>query len=82
MWDHMNGYGGWMGIGWFTMLLFWILVIIVIVAAIRWLSDRPHSEGRAGRRRKRALDILEERYARGEIDREEYLGKKADLEGD
>jgi putative membrane protein len=30
---------------------------------------------------RRALEILEERYARGEIQREEYLQKRRDLEG-
>ncbi|MDX1655748.1 MAG: SHOCT domain-containing protein [Candidatus Competibacteraceae bacterium] len=72
MWDHMSGYGGWgMGLGWIMMLLFWVLVILGIVALVRWLRDdtaRPN-----------ARQILDERYARGEIDREEYERRKRDL---
>lgn len=70
-WDHMYGYGpGWFG--WLFMVLFWILVIVGAVAAIRYLL--------AGTRRNSALDILKERYARGEIDREEYERMRREIE--
>ncbi len=79
MWNHMQGYG-WgdygMGIG---MLLFWVLVIFAIVALAKAFSG-PRSSG-TGTREKSALDILNERYARGEIGREEFEEKKRDLEG-
>ena len=78
-WDGgMMGYGGWgMGFGWVFMLLFWAIVIIGIVAAVRWFAASPrHHEPP----RKTALDILHERYARGEIEREEYQQKRQDLE--
>jgi putative membrane protein len=56
------------------MFLFWALVIIGLLAAIRWFVS-------AGRepRRDDALDILRQRYARGEINKEEFEGKRRDL---
>jgi putative membrane protein len=64
----MNG----MGIG---MLLFWGLLIAAIVILIR------RSLGARGCGEKSALDLLKERYARGEIERDEFEQKKRDLEG-
>ena len=58
-----------------VMLVFWGLVITALVLGIRWLV----SQGRDARPRDSALDILRERYARGEIDREEYLARRRDL---
>jgi len=79
----MYGHDGfWMwGFGGVFMILFWILVILAIAALVRWLAA-PHSGSSGGPRGggRRALEVLEERYARGEIDREEFLQKKADLE--
>lgn len=56
------------------MLVLWGLVIAGIVMAIRWLVQ----QGRGGRA-DAALEVLRERYARGEIDREEFLARKRDL---
>jgi len=71
-------HGGWsMGFGFIFMLLFWALVILGIAALIRWLTTRP-SPGKNSRD-KTPLEIVQERYARGEIDREEYEQKKRDL---
>lgn len=75
-WDSFGGWG--MGFGIVFMLLFWGLVIIGIAALIRWLLT-PSSPGRSARD-KTPLEIVQERYARGEIDREEYEQKKRDLE--
>jgi putative membrane protein len=79
--------------GWAMMIVwavFWIAVIVGIILVIRHLVMRSNegrwdeqvSQGAAQHpwRRSQALSILEERYARGEIDREEFLRKKADLE--
>jgi putative membrane protein len=73
MWNHMADYGwGSMGLG---MLLFWgLLIAAIAVLADSWLSSRKRGTSRS------ALDILKERYARGEIGREEFEQKKRDLE--
>lgn len=79
MWGYMGDQGWWWwGFGALHMLLFWGVLIFGIVLLVRWLSrsptttfDRPYV--------KTALDILKERYARGEIGKEEFEQKKRDL---
>ena len=56
------------------MLVFWGLVIVGVVLGIRWLV----SQGR-GPRSDSALEILRQRYARGEINKDEFEAKKRDL---
>ena len=73
-----DGYG-WMGFGWIFMALFWVLFILGIVALLRWLGTGGN--GSRDVPRKMPLEILQERYARGEIGREEYEQKRRDLEG-
>jgi len=69
---------GWFGpgFGWLFMLLFWGLVILGLVALVRWLAQ----PGTGRTREQTALDLLKERYARGEIEREEFERKRTDLE--
>lgn len=77
MWGYDGfGYGGYgMGIG---MLLFWGLIIVAIVMLVRGFGGT--SKGNAPRLpEKTALDILRERYARGEIDKAEFEEKRRDL---
>ncbi len=74
----MDGFTGWgMGLGVVFMLLFWLLVILGILALARWLQS-PSSRDPATRG-KTPLEIVQERYARGQIDRDEYEQKKRDL---
>ena len=77
---HMMGWGG----GWYGMIfgpLFMILVLAVVIALavllVRWFgglapgpASSPPPQGRA------PLDILKERFARGEIDQEEYESRR------
>ena len=60
----------------FMMLVFWGLVVTGIVLGIRWLARQGREE-----RTDRALDILRERYARGEINKEEFDARRRDLGG-
>lgn len=64
--------------GWIFMLIFWVLVIVALVYGIRWLGGRNRAEGDGAGRA--PLDTLKERYARGEITREEFEQMKKDLE--
>lgn len=75
----IGGFGWWgMGFGAVFMLLFWLLIILgIVVALIRWLQSQSSSD--RGARSKTPLEIIQERYARGEIDKEEYEQKKRDL---
>jgi len=64
-WGHMDGWGGgWMWLWGTLMMLSWV----VIIAAAVWAVSRS----RDGDRTSRAREILEERYARGELTTEEY----------
>ena len=67
----MGSFG--MGFG-SMMLIFWIPVIIGLVLLIKYLS-----EGGAKRREESALEILQKKYATGEISKEEFEEKKKDL---
>ena len=72
----MEGFGmhGWWGMGWWWIVGFMILILVVI-----WIMI-ANQRNRAGHRENRsALDILKDRYARGEIDREQYEEMKKDL---
>lgn len=74
--DHMDGWG-WMWLGG----LLWLLVIAGIVALVAWLVVRAsQSGGAATRSTDQARRILAERFARGEIDEEEYI-RRRDLLG-
>lgn len=77
--NNWNGFWGWgMGMGFVFMLLFWGFIILGIVALTRWLMAQS-SPSRSSRD-KTPLEIVQERYARGEIDQKEYEQKKRDLE--
>jgi putative membrane protein len=67
--------------------LFLALIITAIVLTVRYAigwGGHPMGPGMMGHgmeRRSSGLDVLEERYARGEINRDEYLEKKRDIVG-
>lgn len=81
-WGMMSGWGGG-GYGLFGMII-WLVILIAIVAGVVWLVRSMSYTGGAQLhlpRRSSGLDVLEERYARGEINRDEYLQKKRDISG-
>lgn len=66
--------------GGFDMGFMWIILIIIIVAAIlvgKGSLSPAKKEGEPPR--ESALDVLKKRYARGEINKEEFEEKKKDL---
>lgn len=71
--DHFGMGGGGLGMI-LGMVLFWGLPILLIVLLVRYFA-RKHE----GKREPSAMEIIQARYARGEIDREEYLKRRADL---
>lgn len=73
-----NIMGGWNAfglLGWIPMLLFWILLILGVVALFRYLGGSTKSNDKE----KSPLDILKERYAKGGIDKKEFEQMKKDL---
>ena len=79
MYGIYNGYGnmmGWFG-GGIMMIIFWAAFILFIVWIVKEVSGRTNSD--KPRHGKSALEILEERYAKGEIDKKEFEEKKKDL---
>ena len=77
--DGMGWGGGW---GWFGivhMVLWWFLIILGIMVLAKWLFGSSGSSRSA--ESDRALSILRERYARGEIDKQEFDARRRDLGG-
>ena len=74
--------GNW-GMGWFGMIfmvLFWGLIIVGLVFLIRWLIQATGGRRHSGvSMSSSAMNILKERYARGEINRDEFESMKKDL---
>ncbi len=76
----MHDWGDWgFGFGhWAFGIVFWIVLIALVAFALMGLTGSRRGNG-AGPS-KNALDILKERYARGEIDKDEYERMKKDIE--
>lgn len=89
----MGNFGGWMpmmqtwggggpgyfaharagGLGWLLMILWWVLVIFGVVSLVKWLAGHGQVPGGS------ALEVLKSRYAKGEINKDEFESKKKDL---
>ena len=83
----MHYFGGGFGFGWIFFLLFWGLIAWVVFALIRSLSGAGHGTGGCcgghhtthGGSDDKPLEILKERYAKGELKKEEFDRMKNDL---
>ncbi|MBI1202492.1 MAG: SHOCT domain-containing protein [Rhodopseudomonas sp.] len=81
----MRGYGFGYGHG-PVHLIFGVVILIALIVGIVYMvrsmtGPGRHHMGHMGPGRSAGLDVLEERYARGEINRDEYLQKKKDIAG-
>jgi putative membrane protein len=73
-WGHMMGYGYGGG-------FMWIIILLALVGiGVYFLLQASKSKGPAGSTTETPIDILKKRYAKGEIDKEEFDRKKKDLE--
>jgi putative membrane protein len=64
---------------WFILIpLFWIAVLF----AVFWLFRRSGGTGRGGEAALSATEVLERRFAEGQIDEEEYRRRRATLDAD
>lgn len=88
MYGLYNGYGGWGGMmGWLgggiMMVVFWGLVIWLVVSLIRNSHGKGHHMCGHGHdmqdKENSPLNILKERYAKGEITKEEFESMKKDI---
>jgi putative membrane protein len=85
--DHMMDWGA-MGSFMWVAMLFWtildIALVVLVIVGVVWLVRQLVRDGRGGRRiaSRTAIEELELRYARGEVDRETYLAIREDLERD
>jgi putative membrane protein len=78
-WHMGSGMMGNWGMGWFGMIfmmIFWILLIVGMVFIIKWLVQSTSRDKTSESGGSHALEILKERYARGEIDKNEFESKK------
>ena len=75
----MHGMGYYYPFHWFGMII-WFILLLLIIAGITLITRSFMSAKTGGQ--KRASDILKERYAKGEISKDEYLEKKKDITGD
>ena len=69
------GGGGFLGLGWIFSILIWVLIIVGIVILAKWFMKEVGST----KKEDSAVEILKERYAKGEITKEEFEQKKKEL---
>ena len=79
MWMWHDGMGwGWMLFGGLLMLVFWGAIIALVVWGVKKVTEREDSTPKTTEKRD-PLEIAKERYAKGEISREQFEQIKKDL---
>ncbi|MEJ2038203.1 MAG: SHOCT domain-containing protein [Desulfosarcinaceae bacterium] len=74
---HFGMMGGGSGV---VMIIFWLIVLFAVIAVIWGVAGGSSRTPFNSHGKDDALEILKRRYARGEIDKEEYESKRRDLE--
>ena len=77
---YMSGMMGMMGYGWGFMVFVPIVFLVLIALGVYYLATESIGTSRSASSNGRALEILKERYAKGEITREQFLPMKRELE--
>jgi putative membrane protein len=77
--SHMWGGGWWMFLGPLMFIVFIAAMVAAVVVVVRWLSG-SHGAAPPSPPGKTPLDILKERYARGEIDKEDFEERRRVLD--
>lgn len=62
------------------MFIFWILIIVAVLFFVYWLFENGKIGGSGDSTPESALDILKKRYARGEIDKDQFESMKRDID--
>jgi putative membrane protein len=74
MWYMHSVNSWWMVVGWIVMLLIWVGIAVLAILAFRWFLRRSDTT-----EKQTPLDIARERYAKGEITKEQFEQIKKDL---
>ncbi len=72
---HMYSGIGYSSVSWFFMFLFLILTVVAIVFLVKYFAQEQNKTTTNSN----AIEILKERYVKGEIDKEEFEQKKKDI---
>ncbi len=64
------------------MFIFWILIIVAVLFFVYWLFEAGKIGGREDITAESVLDILKKRYARGEIDKEQFESMRRDIDSE
>jgi putative membrane protein len=75
-WGMHGGYGaGWMVVMMIGMVIFWAVLLVAVVWLVRGGS------GTSGQKQETALEVLDRRYAEGQMSAEEYRERRSVLTG-
>ena len=76
------GFGGTWGIvGWIISMLFFLLIIVGSILLVWWLVRQFSHPTTQAAPASRSMEVLRERYAKGEISKEQFEQIKKDLGG-